>query len=484
MAVQVQDFVIPEHNYGGLHKAANTVERKNEREQELQRQQTARKGASATFLTNYLDPKDRLTGTNYDPEIVKGFDDLLQEGIKLVNTGADTNMVMMALAPKVSKLNEYSTKAKLVNQRLKEQLAQIPANSGYDKGRLEQQARQAAFMDDKGQLKEIDTVDPEVDYITETIKKYPDRVTTDIGIDEFVRTSPKFTNTDIVKRTNSKGGYERKKTKVTAPAWMIVDDEGELVPRYEIALENGQPQTYEFTTTDGKTKNAPIRLMDEKDFNSILSGNPAIADWVRGQVIKANPGIDINSPQAKNAARAIMYDELKRRKPGGMEDVEEVKANPVKVYTGGGSKPSKKEIEANTPINLSQYGTKGDYYNVTKLAPGIKVTGLPTGQTYAATEILFNPDTKEVEYTDVQGNKEKVDFDTFRQNIATINTGVDLSFIDRLKVTGRPDGNKQQTPPAKKEIKRSDISAKAKAAGYSTSEYEALLKKNGVTIKD
>ncbi len=35
----------------------------------------------------------------------------------------------------------------------------------------------------------------------------------------------------------------------------------------------------------------------------------------------------------------------------------------------------------------------------------------------------------------------------------------------------------------KKEINRADISAKAKSAGYSTKEYEALLIKNGITIK-
>ena len=37
--------------------------------------------------------------------------------------------------------------------------------------------------------------------------------------------------------------------------------------------------------------------------------------------------------------------------------------------------------------------------------------------------------------------------------------------------------------PVKKEISRADLSSKAKASGYSTKEYEALLIKNGVTIK-
>jgi hypothetical protein len=48
------------------------------------------------------------------------------------------------------------------------------------------------------------------------------------------------------------------------------------------------------------------------------------------------------------------------------------------------------------------------------------------------------------------------------------------------KLIGKDDAPKS---PAKKTISRSDIASKAKAAGYSTSEYEALLKKNGVEIK-
>ncbi len=114
------------------------------------------------------------------------------------------------------------------------------------------------------------------------------------------------------------------------------------------------------------------------------------------------------------------------------------------------SKPSKSEVIANTPIRLDEYEKVGNEYDVTPLAPGIKVTGFPTGETLAAKQILFNPDTKKITYTDQAGDKKQVDFETFRQNIATINTGVDLSFIDRLKVTGRPGSTK---PPVKTKIK-------------------------------
>jgi hypothetical protein len=47
---------------------------------------------------------------------------------------------------------------------------------------------------------------------------------------------------------------------------------------------------------------------------------------------------------------------------------------------------------------------------------------------------------------------------------------------------GSSSSGTQTQQPQKKEIKRSDVAAKAKAAGYTVAEYEKLLKQNGVTI--
>ncbi len=487
MALSVEGFVTPEQQFGGIYKAANTIERKNEKAAELQRQQAGKKAASAQFLTNYLNPKDNLTGTNYDPQIVAGFDKLLQNGMKLANEGADTNMILMALSPEVAKLNEYSTKAKLVNERLKQQLAQIPKNAGYDMGKLEQETRKAAFMNEDGSLKDITTIDPNIDFLTETVRKYPDRVTTDAGIDEFARTAQKFSNTQTVKRINPKGGYEYRKSKVTSPSWMTVDDEGELVPKYEVALEGGKPHTFDFTTGEGTTKSAAIRLMDEQEFNSIMRGNPGVADYIKGQVQMANPQLDWNSPQAKNAARAILYDELKRRRPGGMEDVEEVKDTPApRVSVRVNNSTSKEPVK----IDLREYKDVDGGKDVTDLFRGVKVTGLPTGSSLLAESVTYNPTTQQVtykEYTDSKDAKPKtVSLTKFFQDIKTLNPQIDMKFLEGLRnpITGAAPQQTTTPQPAKKEILRKDIAAKAQAAGYSVKEYEALLKKNGVTIKD
>lgn len=57
-----------------------------------------------------------------------------------------------------------------------------------------------------------------------------------------------------------------------------------------------------------------------------------------------------------------------------------------------------------------------------------------------------------------------------------------LIRTETYKKTTKGNSNKKTTP-AKKEISRSELASKAKASGYSTKEYEALLLKKGISIK-
>lgn len=340
-------FVTPENDFEGLNRVSNTMQREKIRGEQREERERGRTAATGKFLADYLDPSQFLTGTYYDPQIVKGFNDLLVEGADLARKGADPNMLTMALAPKVNQLSQYSTKAKLLNEGLKRQLGHIKPNMGYDIPKLEQEARRAAFFDATGKLKDINTVDPEVDWVSETIKMSPEKVTTDAAIDEFVKNSPKFVNTKDVTTYTPRGGMERKKVKITSPNWLIpdTDEKGvmtELVPKYQVAIDGGNPVMHEFTNAKGEKVQAPVRVLDEGEFKNIVSSNPGIADWLRGQVKLANPEIDLGSPQATIAARAILYDALKGRRPGGIEDIEITKPAQVRNITnvnvgGGGS---------------------------------------------------------------------------------------------------------------------------------------------------
>lgn len=357
MALPIDGFYTPEQDFKGLYQAAESAERQQYRTAQMEQRAEARKLGVSNYLSGMLDKKDFLTGTNYDPEIVRQLNEAMQEGSELASKGADTPTIMMALGPKISRLSEYSTKAKQINQRIKDQIALIPQTAGYDKRLLEEEAKKLAFYGDSKQLKDIASVDPNMDWITETVKLYPERVTTDTAIDEFVKSSPKFSETKDITSYSPTGGMSRKKVKITSPDWLTTDTDQMgattgLVPRYEVALNNGQPIVHEFEDASGKKINAPVRLLDEQLFKTIMSQRPGIADWVRGQVNRTlkeykNPDgapIDINSPQATNVARAILYDELKNRRGGSIEDVEiqnKPSAPEIRMHFTGSPYPTK-----------------------------------------------------------------------------------------------------------------------------------------------
>jgi hypothetical protein len=363
--MNLDGFVTKEQNFDFLHRAADDKRRQDYQKEQHQQQRQNQKNAAGKFLVDYLDPKAHLTGTAYDPQIIKGFGDLLQEGINLANQGADNNTLLMALGSKVNKLNQYSQTAKLVDGRIKQQLANIPKNAGYNIAALENEAKKLAFYNQEGQLKNIDDVDPEMDWLTETVKLKPEAVTTDAGLDEFVKSSAKTINKKKVATYTNSGALNSSNKKITSTAWQVpdYDERGAmtgLVPKYQTAIDGGQPLMHDFTDASGKKVKAPVRLLDESEFKSMMASNSGIADWVRGQVKQhigeyGDGNIDINSPQATMVARAILYDELNRRYKGSIEDDEIIEKPSVYEtknywgYTPGGKGGGSGTTD--TPIN-------------------------------------------------------------------------------------------------------------------------------------
>lgn len=195
---------------------------------------------------------------------------------------------------------------------------------------------------------------------------------------------------------------------------------------------------------------SPFMVMDDDVYNNVIPKGSqeeleiiALAKNKFGKEAYKN----FNPTERAYAKSNVLYDQIKAYDQSQLHPTSNVRPAITNVRVNNGRPPTKAEIIAGTPLNLNEYKQEGDGYDVTRLAPGIKVTGLPDGKTLSATKILFNPDTKKMTYTDVMGETVTEDFETFRQNIATINTGVDLSFIDRLKVTGRP-GKKEEAKPA------------------------------------
>lgn len=349
MPLDLHGFTAPVDQYGGLYQVASDMNKRNAERQAAKDKAAANQASMAKFLVDYTNPKDHLTGTLYDPIITKGYSDILQEGTKLIqsNPSLTTDMLLTALAPLVGKLSEYSEKAKTINDNIKLGLQGIGENSGYDKLKLEAMAKKKAFLDDNGQIKDLQTIDPTINYVIQTVKDNPFDVTNNKGIDEWLKNENRVINSTKVKNENDRGGYELKNVKTNAYSWAVPDVNGmgvndrTFVPAFNEAMDNGKKLMHDFPNGNGGVVTAPVRMVQEPLFKRIMGNSPGTADWVRGQVLQhikdykdenGNP-IDINSPQANNMARAILYDELKTRGLGGMEDVVDTKPTQVKNTT-------------------------------------------------------------------------------------------------------------------------------------------------------
>lgn len=324
MAIDVSGFVTKEQDFGGLDKAADTLARQNYRRDQLAQQKEGRMAATGKFLQDYLDPKDRLTGTNYDPEIVKQLNDAMIEGADLAKKGASSAEIMMALGPKVGKINEYSQKAKLINQQIKDATGKLKGYKGYNVDAITDEAKKMAFYDADGKLKDISTVDPNTDWVTETVKVRPELVTSGAGLDDFVNRSPmKEYGSEV--QTMYAGKKRNVKYDAKSPFWMDVqvDKEGNA-----ITDKSGNPVgldvvSEEIVGSEGKPivdpeTGKPLKALEKNRYNAIMQHNPDIADFVRGQTNKWFRDAGVKPPEEgtvawDNKARNVLYDELKTR---------------------------------------------------------------------------------------------------------------------------------------------------------------------------
>ncbi len=362
MPIEVKDFIGPANDYSGLYQLGsdmfknrqfNAIEadKKAAAAQKLAQDKAGKQASMAKFLVDYTNPKDHLSGTPTDPVIVKGLNDALQYGEKLIAQNKDLTIdqLLGQLSPIVGKISQYAQAAKVVNTSVNERLKEIPEGQGYNKMKLAEAAKKQAFFNLDGTPKDPSEVSSDIDYVSEAVKNNPDQVTDNKGIDEWLKNQSRLGNSTDVIHYNAKGGRERKKVKTTAYNWAVPETDasgvnnGKFVPEYDIAHDGGQTITHDFVDKDGKKINAPVRMVTDRLFNSIMMNSPGTGDFVRGQVMKAiksgeykdanGEPITIDSPQANALGKVILYDELKTRGLGGMEDIVDTKPAQIKNIT-------------------------------------------------------------------------------------------------------------------------------------------------------
>jgi hypothetical protein len=380
MALDLRGFVTEEQTFPGLYKATDTLERRGYRQDQLNLQREGKKNAAGNFLNNYLDQKDFLTGTNYDPELVRQLQETMQEGAKLASQGADTPTIMMALGPKVKRLHEYSTKAKLIDKTIKDSASKLKMYKGYNTEALTDEAKRLAFYDEKGKLKDISTIDPDQDWLTETVRLHPEKVTSGAGFDDFVAKTPMAESSKEV-QTMFGGVKKNVKYDARTPFWMDIakDEKGEVTTDV-----NGNPIGLDvmgttLTGDDGKAMinpetNKPYKVVDQNVFSAIMQHNPDVADYVRGQVnqnfrdIGAEKIPEEGSPQWEMMARSVVYDELKTRDKSFFKtrDTETKSAPVTKIELGYPAYAPKSGSGANTALEGNEFDRINDSLSLEK----------------------------------------------------------------------------------------------------------------------
>lgn len=337
MALDVSDFVVKQPDWGGLYKAADTMEQRMYRQSMLQDRQETRRNQSASFLNNYLDQKDYLSGTAYDPVIIGGLHTAMQHGAYLASQGVDSPTIMMALGPMVNRLNDYSNRAKGVSKQVDDDIKLMQQNGykGYDYAKIKSYALDNAFYDtdEKGNKSlNPDKADINTHWVQQAIENNTSDVTTSAGLDEFAKTSPmQRIGADTYIR-DPFGKTSRTKVHFTGQNWLVPEFDKDkvatgLVPKHDIATEGNNPITHWVQDANGKNIQKNIRLLDEGFYDDISKKRPDVANYINGEVKQhlkeylASTGeeIPLNSPKAKLVGRAILYEELDRRKAEGID---------------------------------------------------------------------------------------------------------------------------------------------------------------------
>lgn len=326
MPLNLQGFITEPNQWAGLYHAADQLEKRKLRQDQLAAQQQAKRNASGAFLQNYLDPKDYLSGTQFDPLILQGLDEAKRQGAQLVSSGVDNAGLMMALGPLVNKVSTYSTNAKNINKQVDDQIKLMKDSGeiGYDYNSLKQEALRNAFykQNAQGQMQlDPDQADPSIDWISKAIELSPEKVTNTAGFDTFADKAKLKSETFSTAEYDKFGTLNKHNVNAKFQEYMVPEyKNGKLmgfVPKFDQMFEGQNPLMHTFSDESGKKARAQVRVLDSAIYEGLPKG---LRDNVRGQVKQhlneyetaTGEKIAPNSAKAKWVERALAYNELNR----------------------------------------------------------------------------------------------------------------------------------------------------------------------------
>lgn len=342
MALDASGYIIKPMDFSALERMAERKDRNQQRAAQLAEQQQGKKNASANFLRQQLDPKDYLTGTAADPMIGQGLTDLLSQGSTMAANGVDNPTITMALASGIGKIINYSNRAKGVRKNVEDQITKLKDSGevGFDLAKLQDMALNNAFydVDEKGKkVLNVDKADPAKNWVQDVIDRTPEDVTTSEALDEFAKKSPMQSLDDEVRTYDKFGNMNREKMRLIGQNWLTPERDAtgrptSLVPKYDLATEEGKPVMEDYTDDKGNPMQRQVRLLKEDVFDQMMSSKKSTNAFMRGQINKAvkeneritGNKIDPDSPNAKRLAQQVAWKELDRRKNQSIQSISEV----------------------------------------------------------------------------------------------------------------------------------------------------------------
>jgi hypothetical protein len=339
--MNLSGFSTEQQNFAGLHKLADSARQDQYRSEErdhrpglAQEQQKIRTGA---FLEGFANPKDHLSGSPYDPEIVKGFNDMLQKGLQLAQSGADQNTILMALGPQAGQLTEYAQKAKVLNEQMNESLKLVGQIKSVDRGRFVEEFRNRAFFDvdpatGERKLRDISKIDPTKDYADEILRT--GEVYTNQGVQDWLKGAKQEKVVKDYTYYDKTGRMHRTKGEYSAPGFMIAEEDEKgafkgFVPDYEKVTDEGEPMVHQWDLKDGK-QDGNIRMIKQGVFDAMPKEVKAYYVQEARRFAREN-NLPVTDARAEYFARAVAYGDIQE---GGKyaTSVSELSQNKPSVY--------------------------------------------------------------------------------------------------------------------------------------------------------
>lgn len=473
-----------------------------DRQQAYKQKEQQQEQDKIKMVADQLDWKNFATGTVLDPVINENVNGLLQKYSERIknNKGEGMSSLMFDLSRDLQPVNDYRMKAQLVRQNIEGAVTEYGKESKViNASSLKNMAFANAFLKtdpNTGQVtfKGADEIDPNADYTSSIIATRPEAVGYDNPTALF----------DYLKglKTNKPGGKSNIENKGVTDTynWTAdLHDFEELVTDKNGQVVGSRVKRDADPLIIGKQE---LPMLPAEDFSRHFGSNGDLRFTIQGLTNKMIGGAPVTKEEREKIMRHVAYkylqgvfpDNANFKKEAGRDE----SATVVKNYFpgsggGGGSKGSDADVKS---INLYE-SLKKRVDDARSKGAAILANALPSDEQILVADMLkranydLTPDKYFLYSTDEGVGVYKVKSTGGKKEYLVTNDNriMLISANDFNVRANQPLGQKakqqvvqQQQQQGKKTIRRSDIQAKANAAGYTIEEYEKLLRERNIEI--